>query len=163
MKVPVDLCFLLLLTTGALFAQDPPKQDTDPQNKDDAVLVTGGVPYSPEKDLEEKLRDPFKSPFELEQEEQEKNKNAIGPVDLENRLPYTIGELELRGIYLQAQAGYVAIFRVGDDYKWWKAGTKFQDADLINITDGAVIFKQYSSDEEMQVREVIKELRRGEE
>ena len=78
-------------------------------------------------------------------------------------LPINISELTLKGIYLQAKTGYWAIFTVGGEYDWYQVGTKFRDGDLVNITDGAVVFKHYVSDDATQVREVIKELHRGEE
>lgn len=152
---------LLLLHWGLALAQE---DDKAPQTEEEEGPVSGGVPYNPERNLDDKLRDPFKSPFELEQEKKAAQDTNASPIpDIENRLPYSISELELRGIYLQAKTGYMAIFRVGDDYKWWPSGTKFRDADLVNITDAAVIFKHYTSDEDVQVREVVKELRRGEE
>jgi hypothetical protein len=150
----------LVICAFALAQED----NKTPPAEEEETPVSGGVPYNPERNLEDKLRDPFKSPFELEQEKKAaQDATATRIPDIENRLPYAISELELRGIYLQAKTGYMAIFRVGDDYKWWPAGTKFQDADLVNITDAAVIFKHYTSDEDVQVREVVKELRRGEE
>ncbi len=126
-------------------------------------LVTGGVNYQPVRKSNEKLRDPFKSPFEIQKEEREQRRITGGLPDRENRLPYSLSQLELRGIYYHAGKGYRAIFRVGSEYKWWPAGTKFRDADLVDITDGAAIFKQYTSDDESQVRDVVRELHRGEE
>jgi Tfp pilus assembly protein PilP len=135
---------------------------TEPEAEE--VPITGGVVYKPVMLEDAELRDPFRSPFEIEKDEREQKKAvSSGLDDSENRLPYSISELELRGIYYHAQSGYRAIFRVGDEYKWWPAGTKFRDADLVNIADGAVVFKHYASDEDIQVREVVKELHRGEE
>jgi hypothetical protein len=48
-------------------------------------------------------------------------------------------------------------------YKWFQVGVKFRDGDLVNITDEAVVFKNYVSDDDIQVREVVKKLHRGEE
>lgn len=156
----------LLMIWGILgVAQPLMAQQTETEPEETASeSVSGGTAYSPVKKEGDQLRDPFKSPFEIEKEEQEKL-SALGSriPDAENRLPYSISELELRGIYYQAQSGYRAIFMVGDTYRWWSAGTKFQDADLVNITDGAVVFKHYASGEDIQVREVVKELHRGEE
>ena len=140
--------------------QDPPKnQETPPES---VQPVSGGVVYAPIRDEDNDLRDPFKSPFELE-EERRATRQATGIPDLEERLPYTMGELELRGIYLRASKGYLAIFRIGDIYKWYPIGTKFQDADLVNITDGSVTFNQYVPGDELKIREVVKVLRQSEE
>jgi len=153
------LCALSLWAALPAAAQQPQNDPTA-----DSVVITGGVTYQPERTAEDKLRDPFKSPFEIEQEEREQRQLGNAQIDeTDNRLPYSISELELRGIYYEARSGYRAIFSVGDEYKWWPAGTKFQDADLVNITDGAVIFKQYAAEDEIQVREVVRELHRGEE
>lgn len=153
----LTICFGSVLPVLAQQAQP-----TEPIPED--APITGGVVYRPEVNTDEALRDPFKSPFEIEQDDRDQ-KQVLNPGsgDEENRLPYSISELDLRGIYYQAQSGYRAIFRVGEEYKWWPAGTKFQDADMVNITDGAVIFKHYASDDETHVREVVKELHRGEE
>jgi Tfp pilus assembly protein PilP len=155
--------FLLLAGAVGAFAQDEKPADPAPKAPGEEAPVTGGVTYEPETGEDDKLREPFKSPFEIEQEDREALNLQNAALKDKSRLPYSISELELRGIYYQAKSGYRAIFRVGDDYKWWSAGTKFQDADLVNITDGAVVFKHYTSDEDVQVREVVKELHRGEE
>jgi len=163
------------LWAAGLAAQDPPPQQepaqppqTAPQppvEVDEDEPITGGVIYDPRRSEDEKLRDPFKSPFELEQEEREKQKalESAGLSDMESRLSYSISELNLKGIYLEARTGYWAIFSIGDVYKWYQVGEKFRDGDLENITDGAVVFKYYPSDDVSQVREVVKELHRGEE
>lgn len=158
---------LFLCVFGALgcLAQDT-AASTDEAKTADEISVSGGIGYNPiRNDNEEVPRDPFKSPFEIEEEEREQRKLNEANMDTESeqKLPYSIGELELRGIYYQANNGYRAIFRVGNEYKWWPAGTKFQDGDLVNITDGAVIFKQYSGGDDIQVRDVVRELHRGEE
>lgn len=155
----------LLILWGFLGVAHPlMAQQAESETEAEAAPVSGGTAYSPNKSEGEQLRDPFKSPFEIEQEERERLSAVSSRIpDAENRLPYRLHELELRGIYYQAQSGYRAIFMVGDTYKWWGAGTKFHDADLVNITDGAVVFKHYASEEDIQVREVVKELHRGEE
>ena len=138
------------------------QEDTKPADGDDEP-ITGGVEYTPQRGLDDKLRDPFKSPFELEAEEREqaeRERQAGLEVD---RLEYNISELELKGIYLQARTGYWAIFRIGDDYKWYQVGEKFRDGDLTNITDDAVIFKHFAAEDATQVRDIVKELRRDEE
>ena len=136
----------------------------EPEASDEATPITGGVVYEPVKGEDDKLRDPFKSPFELEQEERERaERDRAVNADLERRLPYNINELELKGIYLQAVTGYWAIFKIGEDYKWWQVGEKFRDGNLVNIADGAVVFKNIVADDPTQVREIVKELRRGEE
>lgn len=165
------LCVCLLV--APLRAQDPEQEKTtSPQAAETTEtpaptstdsVVTGGVTYQPVRKSNEKLQDPFKSPFEIQKEEREQRRATGGLPDRENRLPYSLSQLELRGIYYHAGTGYRAIFRVGSEYKWWPAGTKFRDADLVNITDGAAIFKQYTSDDESQVRDVVRELHRGEE
>lgn len=156
-------CWVLLLGV-LLYGGLPCQAQQVDGNEAETVTVTGGVSYQPERSDDDKLRDPFKSPFEIEQEEREKRQlNNAAVDDTDNKLPYSISELELRGIYYEARSGYRAIFRVGDEYKWWPAGTRFQDADLVNITDGAVIFKEYSSEDDIQVRDVVRELHRGEE
>ncbi len=128
------------------------------------VPISGGVIYEPVRGEDNKLRDPFKSPFELEQEKRDKDKaNRATLADAEKRLAFNIGELELKGIFLQATTGYWAIFRIGDRYDWFQVGEKFRDGDLVNITDGAVVFNQFVSEDGTQVRELIKELHRGEE
>ena len=124
----------------------------------------GGVVYNPNKGDDGKLRDPFKSPFEIEQEEREGEEEQRGFLDdMEEREPFNVSELTLKGIYLQATTGYWAIFSIGTDYKWYQKGAKFLDGELINITDGAVYFEHYLSTDTTQVREVVKELHRGEE
>ena len=158
MRCPITKIVLLLLLWGgtALYGQE--------QEPDDSEPITGGVTYNPVKNDEDKLRDPFKSPFEIEQEEKaEENKAGAALDDEENRLPFNISEIDLKGVYLQAETGYVAIFQIGDDYDWYKVGVKFRDGDLVNITDEAVVFKHYVSDDDIQVREVVKKLHRGEE
>ena len=161
-KIPLLLAILLMgLATPHLMAQNE-EPTTDTTTVDEPIK--GGVTYEPLRDDEGRLRDPFRSPFELEREERERQaaqRDAIP--DMESRLPINISELTLKGIYLQAKTGYWAIFTVGGEYDWYQVGTKFRDGDLVNITDGAVVFKHYVSDDATQVREVIKELHRGEE
>lgn len=157
------VCSGLWLTP--LLAQDTEKPSEPPPATPASTetAVTGGVTYQPARKPNEKLRDPFKSPFEIQKEEREQRRLSGGLPDRENRLPYSLSELDLRGIYYHAGTGYRAIFRIGSEYKWWPAGTKFRDADLVDITDGAAIFKQYTADDESQVRDVVRELHRGEE
>jgi len=142
-----------------LLGQEPEK----PVVEKEGEPVRGGVVYEPIQDDGGKLRDPFKSPFEIE-EEAEEAPLAKG-LDEKDRLPFTVSVLNLKGIYLQAKTGYWAIFEIGGggDYRWFQVGTRFQDGDLVNIADGAVVFKHYISEDATQVREVIKELHRGEE
>jgi len=142
---------------SSCFAQEAP---APPPDRDETVPVSGGAVYAPIRDEEDRLRDPFKSPFELEKEMKEAAKASGQLADEEQRLPYSLNELNLTGIYLRAEKGYLAIFRIGNDYKWFPSGTKFQDADLVNITDQSVVFQDLSGE---VPREVIKELRRGEE
>jgi Tfp pilus assembly protein PilP len=149
------LMALIYTISGPVSAQQNPAPVEEP--------IKGGVSYDPIRGEENTLRDPFKSPFELEQEQEEEGKDELGLGDEEERLPFDIAELGLKGIYFTAQSGYWAIFTVGDEYKWWQVGVKFLDGDLINITDGAVVFNHFVTDGGNQVREVIKELRRGEE
>ena len=151
------ILFMLFVLPAAGLAQD------DGDNADAAEPVSGGVVYSPKPSLEGTLRDPFKSPFEIEQDRTKEASDTPLAIDTTDRLAFSISELELRGIYLQPTTGYWAIFKVGEDYKWWQVGIKFQDGDLVNITDGAVVFKHFISDDATQVREVVKELHRGEE
>ena len=139
-------------------AQEAPAQP--PAETEESVPVSGGTVYAPIRDEEDRLRDPFKSPFELEKEMEDANQTSGTLADADERLPYGLNELELTGIYLRAEKGYLAIFQIGNDYKWFPAGTKFQDADLVNITDQSVVFQDLSGE---VPREVIKELRRGEE
>lgn len=147
----------LLVWSSVLLAQEPTTED-------ESVPISGGVIYNPVRAEDNKLRDPFKSPFELEREKREKDKqNRTTLDDVEKRLAFNIGELELKGIFLQASTGYWAIFRIGDRYDWFQVGEKFRDGDLVNITDGAVVFNHFVSEDGTQVREVIKELHRGEE
>lgn len=173
------LCFAasFCLAATPLFAQqaedskpapvespEPAKKEGEAETKPEGP-VRGGVTYDPVKDANGDARDPFKSPFEIEREEQEKAKAeaAKGLSDLASRLPFNISELSLKGIYLDARSGYWAIFTIGDEYDWFQVGTKFRDGDLVNIADGAVVFRHYISEDSTQVREVIKELHRGEE
>lgn len=142
--------------------EENPPQTQEQTASESAQPVSGGVVYAPIRDEDNDLRDPFKSPFELE-EERRATRQASGIPDLEERLPYTMGELDLRGIYLRASKGYLAIFRIGDVYKWYPIGTKFQDSDLVNITDGSVTFNQYVPGDELKIREVVKVLRQSEE
>lgn len=163
LKVTVLMCFAVFFTASiAVHAQDPapPPVDDQPVQEEDSP-VSGGVTYQPAADSGEGSRDPFKSPFELEQEEREAQAQDT-TVDDEDRLVYNIGELDLKGIYLQ-NGRYWAIFRIGDDYDWFQEGVKFRDGDLVNITDGAVVFHHFPTDDPTQIREVIKELHRGEE
>ena len=133
----------------------------DPNDQDETIR--GGVIYSPERDPNNKLRDPFKSPFELEEEEKALRERDKAFTDRGEVEEFDVGELDLSGIYLDALTGYWAIFKIGDDYNWFQVGIKFRDGDLVNITDNAVVFKYYTSDDPTQVREVVKELHRGEE
>ncbi len=176
-KQMIFLFFLLGTGLQPCLAQEeanPPIED--PQEKknvdekgtegdptEEAGPISGGVVYNPERTDDDKLRDPFKSPFEVEAAERDKTKLHDKIPFKDQRLPIPISDLELTGIYLQTKTGYLAIFRVGDDYKWFGTGTKFLDADLVNITDRSVVFKHYVSGEDLQVREVVKVLRRGEE
>ncbi|CAM2067942.1 hypothetical protein SCOR_21355 [Sulfidibacter corallicola] len=151
----------IMICVGAflpLFAQDSADEQVD-----DNAPITGGITYNPRLDENEKARDPFKSPFELEQEQQDQTGVNAGIPNQQNRLPQSIGELDLKGIYLDAKTGYWAIFDIGGDYKWYQVGVLFRDADLVNITDNAVVFKHYTSEDSDHVREVVKELHRGEE
>ena len=161
--LPLLLAILLVgLATPFLMAQDENNAASTATTADEPIK--GGVTYEPLRDEEGRLRDPFRSPFELEREERERQAAQRDSIpDLESRLPINISELTLKGIYLQATTGYWAIFTVGGEYDWYQVGTKFRDGDLVNITDGAVVFKHYVSDDATQVREVIKELHRGEE
>lgn len=149
--------------------QSPPEAQAQPvEGEPDDAPITGGVSYSPQKDPEEEsLRDPFKSPFDLAKEEEERRRREAQAAPLqEGRLEYLIQELNLKGIFLEARTGYWAIFEVGGVYKWFQVGERFQDGDLVNITDNEVLFKQYIDDESQNVphREIVVELhRRGEE
>jgi len=178
-RISVIFLFFCCSALSPCFAQeevDPPR--TDPQEQTDAKAgeekkdappaeetgpISGGIVYNPERNEDDKLRDPFTSPFELESKKRDAAKISEKIPFKDQRLPIPISDLDLTGIYLQAKTGYLAIFRVGDDYKWFRAGTKFLDADLVNITDRSVVFKHYVSGEDLQVREVVKVLRRGEE
>lgn len=170
-------CVLMLCSYGigiTVFAQATPENNQDlsaeplpesEQQSTDEVVVTGGVEYNPDKTEDDSLRDPFKSPFELEEErKQEQEAAANDPfADRGETEPYEVDVLDLKGIYLDARSGYLAIFKVGDEYIWYQKDTKFTNGDLVNITDGAVIFKLYSSDDTTQVRDLVKELDPGEE
>lgn len=154
------------------FAQEPqqpqpqpqqPQQETPAEPEEDTP-VSGGVIYKPVvKNEDNKYRDPFKSPFEIEQEKKEQEKTGRSSRNLENVEQYDIGELDLRGIYLDSRTGYWAVFKIGDEHDWFQESTRFRDGDLINITDSAVIFSFYPNDDEGTVREIVKELHRGEE
>lgn len=164
------ICFLLSVSLVAQSNanQETPQTETPTENPTSAddVTVTGGVEYNPDKNEEEALRDPFKSPFELEEERKKEQEEAAVnnvPVDRGETEPYEVDVLDLKGIYLDARSGYWAIFKVGDEYTWYQKDTKFTNGDLVNITDGAVIFKLYSSDDTTQVRDLVKELDPGEE
>ncbi len=142
-----------------------PVTETGASAEDVETPITGGVTYNPRKDeFEEKPRDPFKSPFDLAKEQEEAKKSTPRFVDPE-RHEEMIQELNLKGIYLEARTGYWAIFEVGGEYKWYRTGEKFQDGDLVNITDNEVLFKQYIDDESQDLahREIVLELHRGEE
>lgn len=148
--------------------QEAPQTETPAETATtaDDVIVTGGVEYNPDKNEDEALRDPFKSPFELEDERKKAQEEAVAnnvPLDRGETEPYEVDVLDLKGIYLDARSGYWAIFKVGDEYTWYQKDTKFTNGDLVNITDGAVIFKLYSSDDTTQVRDLVKELDPGEE
>ena len=82
------VCFLPILAS----AQEPAPAEEP---------VRGGVTYEPILGEGDKLRDPFKSPFELEQEQEQENQASLLN-DSEERLPYDIAELSLKGIYLAA-------------------------------------------------------------
>jgi len=158
------LCFGL--TSIAWGQQEEPVKDPVAEEQSEEIQpIKGGVSYEPILDEKEgKLREPFKSPFELERERQEQRKKNRALSDASERLEYTIQELELKGIYFQVEKGYFAIFSVGGEYKWYQVGTKFQDGDLVNITDNEVWFKEYVEDEatEGRVREKRQVLHRGE-
>lgn len=163
------ILFFLCASSDLLLAQveDVNSQEVTvgQQQESDAVVVTGGVAYGPDKTEEDTLRDPFKSPFELEEERKKEQEQSVNdPVlDRGETEPFEIDVLDLKGIYLDARSGYWAIFKVGDEYTWYQKDTKFTNGDLVNITDGAVIFKLYSSDDTTQVRDLVKELDPGEE
>ncbi|MDJ0834908.1 MAG: hypothetical protein QNK37_00245 [Acidobacteriota bacterium] len=155
------IVIIALLGSAAVFSTAQENRPEPNQTGDD-VPVSGGTVYAPIRGEDESLRDPFTSPFEIDEEEPQAD--AQGIPNPEDRLPYAMSELELRGIYLQADVGYIAIFEVnGEIYKWYPAGTRFKDADLVNITDGSVKFRHYVTGDDQQVREVVKVLRRGEE
>jgi Tfp pilus assembly protein PilP len=148
--------------------QEPQTTETQTETAEEVedVVVTGGVVYSPNRDEEdESLRDPFKSPFELEEERKKEQEQTAtsAVVDRGETEPYEIDVLDLKGIYLDARSGYWAIFKIGDEYTWYQKDTKFTNGDLVNITDGAVIFKLINSDDTTQVRDLVKELDPGEE
>ena len=154
------------VTPLALFAQDPPPDSGASDSEEttaESQVVTGVVEYRPQLGDDEKLRDPFKSPFEIEEEEKQQNQDNPTVVDRGEVEQYDLDELDLRGIYLDARSGYHAIFKVGDEFIWYQVGTKFRDGDLENITDSAVIFKFYTTDDITQSRDLVKELHRGEE
>lgn len=155
---PILIVFLWVcaLSGFAQQTQEPPETEESP--------ISGGVLYKPViKNEDNKFRDPFKSPFEIEQEKKEQEKTTRSSRNLEDVEQYDIGELDLRGIYLDSRTGYWAVFKIGDEHDWFQESTRFRDGDLINITDSAVIFTFYPMDEEGTVREVVKELHRGEE
>jgi len=160
---------LLLLVFACVYAPAQEPAETAPETKEQ-VVITGGVTYNPVKNPdEERMRDPFKSPFDLEKERQEAAKNTPRSDVLADRLEHMISELTLKGVYLEARTGYWAIFAIGGgssgEYKWFQAGTKFQDGDLVNVTDKAVFFKQFFDDQSQDLahREIVLELRRSEE
>lgn len=146
----------ILLVGLVAWAQEPAEENED-------TPITGGITYSPNIQEDEVPRDPFKSPFEIEKEREASNAVAPGIPNAENRLPHSISEMDLKGIYLDARTGYWAIFSIGGEYDWFQVGTLFRDADLVNITDKAVFFKHYTSEDSDHIREVVKELHRGEE
>ncbi|CAM2008499.1 hypothetical protein [Acanthopleuribacter pedis] len=145
-----------LLTGLFVWAQEPAEEEDD-------TPITGGITYSPVVPEDELPRDPFKSPFEIEKEREATVTVATGIPNAENRLPHSISEMDLKGIYLDARTGYWAIFSIGGEYDWFQVGTLLRDADLVNITDKAVFFKHYTSEDSDHIREVVKELHRGEE
>lgn len=156
------IAFLLVCALSGFAQQSQPQQP--PAEPEEESPISGGVVYKPViKNEDSKFRDPFKSPFEIEQEKKEKDATNRPSRNLEDVEQYDIGELDLRGIYLDSRTGYWAIFKIGDEHDWFQESTRFRDGDLINITDSAVIFTFYPTDEEGTVREVVKELRRGEE
>lgn len=164
--------FLSVLLVFPLMAQDTEKKTDSTKEESSAVAepIKGGVSYKPILDEKEgHLREPFKSPFDLEKERKEKKKSRLNLGDSSERLEYKIGELSLKGIYFQVEQGYFAIFFVAGigEYKWYQVGTKFQDGDLVNITDNEVWFKVFVDEEdgtsEGRVREEVQELHRGEE
>ena len=163
-------CILILVcgffSLDLLGQTDPPEnqEDTAPTVIQDDSPVTGGVVYNPIKDpVEGTFRDPFKSPFDLAKEKAEANKRNLRVDDGRNQ--YSVTELQLKGIYLEARTGYWAIFEIGGKYDWFQSGTKFQDGDLVNIDDESVLIKQFIDDEsqEMAHREIRYVLHRGEE
>lgn len=158
-----------LCCLSSVWAQETetPPTDTAAAAAVEETPITGGVAYEPQLDPEEETaRDPFKSPFDLAKEEEERRARDAGlAVSDEDRLDYLIQSLNLKGIYLEARTGYWAIFEAGGEYKWFQVGSKFQDGDLVNITDNEVLFKQYIDDEshDLAHREIIVELHRDEE
>jgi Tfp pilus assembly protein PilP len=166
MKAITFMAFLLLWVSPALLAQTQEPEEVP--EVETAEPITGGVKYEPKREIGEgELREPFKSPFEIAAEKEQAEKGDGGPTfDGENRLEYPISSLSLRGIYLQALTGYWAIFEVQGEFKWFQVGTRFSDGDLVGISDTEVIFKEMMDAEEnaaVQFREVVKQLKHGEE
>ncbi|PIE02526.1 MAG: hypothetical protein CSA81_06850 [Acidobacteria bacterium] len=168
MHILALLSFLLI--SPALGQQNEKKKDPVEEDKatvEQPELIKGGVSYEPNPDENEgKLREPFKSPFDLEKEREEKRKKARAVAgDSSDRLPYNIGDLSLKGIFYQVEKGYFAIFEVAGEYHWFKVGEKFENGDLVNINDNEVWFKEYIDDgtTEGRIREIVRELHRGEE
>jgi len=168
-KTAIIACCLV----APLWAQDetpptePVSEETPAAEAEGTAVISGGVTYAPNIDPnEEAMRDPFKSPFDLEQERKEAAaRQSDITTDDAMRQEFMVQELNLKGIYLEARTGYWAIFEVGGEYKWFQSGERFQDGDLVNITDNEVLFKQYIEDESQDLahREIVLELRRGEE
>ncbi|MCB1049852.1 MAG: hypothetical protein KDC71_04565 [Acidobacteria bacterium] len=164
---PLAFCLAMMLFIP-LWAQDPaepkPPETDAVEEPAEAEPISGGVTYEPKINVETgdtQLRDPFKTPFELAAEKK-KNRPTIDPT---GRNEYSVTELQLKGIYLEARSGYWAIFDIGGKYLWFQSGEKFQDGDLVNIDDESVLIKQYIDDESQELahREIKYVLHRGEE
>lgn len=160
---------LLMVVPVGVFSQEEEKETPPVEVSETAAPapIKGGVSYEPIIDENEgKLREPFKSPFELEKEREEKRKKTRAMAgDSAERLPYQIADLSLKGIFFQVEKGYFAIFDIAGEYQWFQVGEKFENGDLVNITDNEVWFKEYIDDgtTEGRIREIVRELHRGEE
>jgi len=137
-------CFLLLLPVQAQEPTEQPASQEEPAKKEgrnvDDLLVEGVFTYSPKS-----YRDPFVSPFDLEQLKQDGKR-------LQGIQGMSINEIVLQGV-IKSERGYEA-FVLGSDNKfyWIKAGDELYDGKVLNVgfaknpengrMEGAVVFRQ---------------------
>ena len=148
MRVLWVLAMTLLLALGTATAQEqePVAEPSQPekQEKSDEITFEGVYTYSPKS-----YRDPFVSPFDLEQLKGEGRKRP-------GIQGMSINEIVLQGV-IKSKRGYEA-FVMGSDNKlyWIKAGDELYDGKVLSIgfgenpetgrQEGVIVFRQEVDD-----------------